>query len=71
MMQDVEELQKQCGKPVLVADIGNWCATAMNPQRASVLRGQREREEGRGLCEHAWVVDEAGVVRGVLLVWVC
>ena len=45
MVQDVEEWQKQCGKPVLVADIGNWCTTAMNPQRASVLRGQRERSE--------------------------
>lgn len=45
MVQDVEERQKHCGKPVLVADIGNWCATAMDPQRASALRGQRERRE--------------------------
>ena len=45
MIEDLEEWQKQRGKPVLVADIGNWCATAMNPQRASVLKGQRERGE--------------------------
>jgi hypothetical protein len=31
------------GKPVLIADTGNWCATEMNPQRASDIHDQADR----------------------------
>lgn len=31
------------GKPILIADTGNWCATAMNPQRASDIPDQASR----------------------------
>jgi hypothetical protein len=44
MVEDLKGWSEWCGgKPVLVADIGNWCATEMNPQRKSGLRSQKER----------------------------
>ena len=33
MIDDLAGWQAQCRKPVLVAGIGNWCATDMNSQR--------------------------------------
>ena len=45
MVEDLAGWRKRCGKLVLVADVGNWCATEMNPQRASGLKGQEERGE--------------------------
>ena len=43
MIEDLQRWQSQCQKPVLVADIGNWCATEMNPHRRSALKTQKER----------------------------
>lgn len=46
---DVLALLDRCheltGKPILLADTGNWCATAMNPQRASDIPDQATRAE--------------------------
>lgn len=60
MVRDLEGWSERCGgKPVLVADIGNWCGTEMNPQRKSGLGSQRGRdgddvECGRLLQEQSW-----------------
>ncbi|MTD52614.1 agarase [Amycolatopsis pithecellobii] len=45
MRDDLARWHRRCGKPVLIADIGNWCATAHNPQRVSELADQRARAE--------------------------
>jgi hypothetical protein len=47
MRKDLALWSEQCGgKPVLVADIGNFCPTHMNPKRTSAIKGgQRERGE--------------------------
>jgi len=45
MVEDLDGWRKICGKPVLVVDIGNWCAVEMDPQRASGLKGQEEMGE--------------------------
>lgn len=47
------------GKPVLIADTGNWCATAMNPQRASDIPDQKTRAQHyvrtlSALSERSW-----------------
>jgi hypothetical protein len=63
MVEDLKGWSERCGrKPVLVADIGNWCATEMNPKRKSGLRLQKERgedyiESGRLLLEQPWCID--------------
>lgn len=43
MMEDHQRWQSQCQKPVLVAVIGNWCATEMDSRRKSALKRQKER----------------------------
>ena len=45
MTEDLTEWQAQSHKPVLVADLGNWCATQMNLHRTSGLALQKQREE--------------------------
>jgi hypothetical protein len=45
MRDDLARWHRYTGKPVLIADIGNWCATASNPHRGSRLRDQRHRGE--------------------------
>src|SRR5262249_33740306 len=45
MREDLEGWHRRCGKPVLIADIGNWCATHHNPERVSDLPDQRARAE--------------------------
>lgn len=61
MVQECDGWQKLCGKPVLVAEIGNWCATEMNPQRKSALDGHEERGRDYGgtvglLMNQKWCV---------------
>lgn len=53
--------QQSGGKPVLLADIGNFCATERNPNRTSALKDQRERGEDYvasldGLLQEDWFV---------------
>lgn len=60
-MQELDEGQKLCGKPLLVADMGNWCVMEMNQQGKSALNGYEERgrddEEVAGmLMEQSWCV---------------
>ncbi|WP_134753999.1 agarase [Paenibacillus athensensis] len=43
MKNDLARWSELTGKPVLIADIGNWCATHMNPNRVSDLKSQGER----------------------------
>jgi hypothetical protein len=47
MRHDLDLWSRQSGgKPVLLADIGNFCPTPMNPRRTSAIHGgQRERGE--------------------------
>ena len=46
MVNSLKGCSERCdGKLVLVADIGNWCRTKMNPQRKSGLGSQRGRGE--------------------------
>ncbi len=61
MIKDLAEWQAQVDKPVLVADIGNWCATEMNPHKTSGFASQKERGEdyvrsGRELAKLKWCV---------------
>lgn len=42
LLDDCHELT---GKPILIADTGNWCATKLNPQRASDIPDQAARAE--------------------------
>ncbi|KAK4502070.1 hypothetical protein PRZ48_007881 [Zasmidium cellare] len=44
MVTDLQGWSNEAGgKPVLVADIANWCSTNHNPNRASALGDQRAR----------------------------
>lgn len=45
MRDDLAHWNEYTGKPVLIADIGNWCASESNPHRGSDLRDQRHRGE--------------------------
>jgi hypothetical protein len=45
MIGDLREWQQLTGKPVLIADIGNWVPTAMNPHRTSDMETHEERGE--------------------------
>jgi hypothetical protein len=51
MARGLEGRSERCGeKPVLVADIEDWCGTEMNPQRKSGLGLQRRRGEDYVKC---------------------
>lgn len=39
----IDGWHERTGRPVLIADTGNWCPTAMNPHRTGWARDQRER----------------------------
>lgn len=41
--------QQSGGKPVLLADIGNFCPTETNPRRTSVVKGGQQ-ERGEDYC---------------------
>ncbi|GHJ41002.1 hypothetical protein [Streptomyces sp. TS71-3] len=45
-LERIERWQERTGLPVLIADTGNWCPTAMNPGRTGSARDQRERAAG-------------------------
>ena len=45
MIRSLGEWHELTGKPVVIADIGNWCATEMNPHRTNALTTQAERGE--------------------------
>ncbi|TWI59909.1 agarase [Halalkalibacter nanhaiisediminis] len=45
MRNDFAKWQKIVDKPVINADIGNWCQTKMNPNRVSDLKTQTDRAE--------------------------
>lgn len=43
MLNDLRDWHHITGKPVLIADIGNWVPTAMNPHRTSDMTTHQER----------------------------
>jgi hypothetical protein len=43
MREDLAKWQEITGKPVILADIGNWCQTCMNPNRVSEIKDQSGR----------------------------
>ncbi len=45
MRADLAGWHEETGKPVLIADIGNWAPTKMNPHRVSGIADQRGRGE--------------------------
>jgi hypothetical protein len=61
MRDDLAGWHERSGKPVLIADIGNWCATAHNPHRVSALPDQRARAEDY-VAALAAVVDEPWLI---------
>jgi hypothetical protein len=61
MRDDLARWHERSGKPVLIADIGNWCATAHNPHRASALADQRARAEDY-VAAFAAVKDEPWLI---------
>lgn len=61
MIDDLAQWHADTGKPVLVADIGNWCATELNPNRISELSDQAARGEdyvaaASMLTEQPWLI---------------
>ncbi|TFB91445.1 agarase [Cryobacterium sp. HLT2-28] len=61
MIGDLRNWQQLTGKPVLIADIGNWVPTAMNPHRTSDMETQEERGQdyASGLAtimQEPWIV---------------
>lgn len=68
-MLELDGWQELCGKLLLVADKGSWCATEMNPQRKSLLDGHGER--GRNNEETVEMLMEAKLVCRDSLVWIC
>lgn len=44
--EQIDRWHERTGRPVLIADTGNWCPTVMNPGRTGSARDQAER--GRG-----------------------
>jgi len=61
MRVDLAHWHAETGKPVLIADIGNWCATEANPHRTSSLRDQCHRGQDYVSAFEA-VVDEPWLV---------
>ena len=61
MRDDLAGWQQRCDKPVLIADVGNWCATAHNPHRASALSNQSARAADYVAAFEA-VVDEPWLI---------
>jgi hypothetical protein len=45
MRQDLARWQAETDKPVIIADIGNWTPTQLNPHRVSGIQDQRGRGE--------------------------
>jgi hypothetical protein len=45
VLATLDRAHELTGKPILIADTGNWCATTMNPQRASDIPDQAGRAE--------------------------
>jgi hypothetical protein len=43
MIEDLKHWHEITGKPVLIADIGNWVPTSMNPHRTSDMETHEER----------------------------
>lgn len=43
MIEDLHRWHELTGKPVVIADIGNWTPTDMNPHRTSDMTTQAER----------------------------
>ena len=63
MVRDLKGWSERCSdKPVLVADIGNWCAADMNPQRKSGLKSQQERGEDYVECGRLVLEQSCGYI---------
>ena len=45
MIADLRSWHEYTGKPVILADTGNWTATELNPRRRRSLTSQAERGE--------------------------
>ncbi len=61
MIDDLRRWYELTGKPVVVADIGNWVPTEMNPHRISDMKTQAERgaDYANGLARAAqepWII---------------
>jgi hypothetical protein len=61
MIEDLKNWHEITGKPVLIADIGNWVPTSMNPHRTSDMDTHQERGEdyAKGLTrilQEPWIV---------------
>lgn len=61
MRDDLARWQRRCDKPVVIADIGNYCATRHNPQRVSPLVDQRARAEDyvaafEAVADEPWLI---------------
>ena len=50
MVENLRRWQRICEKPVLIADIGNHCPTALNPLRKSAIDSQKDRGEDYRSC---------------------
>jgi hypothetical protein len=61
MRDDLAGWHQRVDKPVLIADIGNWCATSHNPHRASALADQSARAADYIAAFQA-VVDESWLI---------
>ncbi|MFI7609429.1 hypothetical protein ACIBTV_30550 [Micromonospora sp. NPDC049366] len=51
----VDRWHERTGRPVLIADTGNWCPTVMSPRRTGSFRTQHERGLGYAASAEAFV----------------
>jgi len=65
MLEDWRCWSERCdGKPVLLADIENWCATEMNLQRKSRLQSQKRVRRGLLRVAGSCYSNSGGVFAG-------
>jgi hypothetical protein len=61
MVESLGLWHEMTGKPIVIADTGNWCATEMNPHRTNALTTQEERGHDYAellakLTEQPWLI---------------
>lgn len=61
MIDDLRSWHEITRKPVVIADIGNWCATESNPHRTNAITSQAGRGEDYAAALAA-VVDEPWII---------
>lgn len=57
-LEVIERWHVRTGRPVLIADTGNWCPTVMNPTRTGWASDQRDRGAGYAAAAEAFAARQ-------------